>query len=422
MIRSVKHYLNYSNSNKLNIISNLLDQYKLVTQFYINYIWNNKFNTNNYIFDIQNDILDFLPKFINYNNININFKHNLSARLLTSAITQAIGIVKGCVAERRKLQYIIKKRKEENKPTEYYEKKLLKNSISKPILNNNFKAELSSKNISFIDKKNCFDFWIKLSSTGFGILHIPAKLNKLDKKFINKSAKRLSGILLDKKSITIRYEIKDPEKKHVGKIVGADTGLKTVITLSDSQFTPKTDKYNHSLESICQKLSKKTKGSKNYKQSQDHRLNFINWSINQLNLSSIKQINLEEIVNIFYKNKTSKLLSTWTNSLIEEKLKKYAEEQGVLVKLQTSTYRSQRCSSCGIVHKSNRIGKIYKCNNCKIEIDSDLNGAKNHEISLPKIPYEICQLKKNISGFFWREEGIFELTGEEFRVPHTEIS
>jgi hypothetical protein len=42
-------------------------------------------------------------------------------------------------------------------------------------------------------------------------------------------------------------------------------------------------------------MTRKQKGSKSFKRTSNHRKNFINWSINQLNLDNIKEIGLERI-------------------------------------------------------------------------------------------------------------------------------
>jgi hypothetical protein len=72
-----------------------------------------------------------------------------------------------------------------------------------------------------------------------------------------------------------------------------------------------------------------------------------------------------------------------------------------------------------LVLKSNRKGKVYICKNCGTSLDSDLNSAINNEMDLPEILYDLRRLKLNIKGFFWKPEGIFTLTGEALRVPHT---
>ena len=72
----------------------------------------------------------------------------------------------------------------------------------------------------------------------------------------------------------------------------------TLLTLSDGQTTPKFDSHNHSLESILESMSKAKEGSKSFKRKQSQRNNFVNYSINQLNLNDIKQINLEKLKDI----------------------------------------------------------------------------------------------------------------------------
>jgi putative transposase len=175
--------------------------------------------------------------------------------------------------------------------------------------------------------------------------------------------------------------------------------------------------WNNSLTIKDKTLSRKKKGSKAFKKTQDHRENFINWSINNLNLNDIKQINLENIINIGYKQGRSRFLSHFTNTLIRDKLLDYCNNAGVSVVLQSSTYRSQRCSCCGMVRKSNRKSKMYICKNCGMVMDADLNAAKNHEAVLPNIPFDLRKLSLNRKGFFWKSDGFYDLTGTAFTVP-----
>ena len=111
-------------------------------------------------------------------------------------------------------------------------------------------------------------------------------------------------------------------------------------------------------------------------------------------------------------------MSHWTNTLIRDKLKSKCEELGVQVVEQSCVYRSQRCSSCGLVRKSQRKGKLYSCS-CGFNSDSDVNAAMNHEISLQEIPWELRRERKNMKGFYWHCSGFFDLNRVEFRVPFT---
>ena len=233
-----------------------------------------------------------------------------------------------------------------------------------------------------------------------------------------KNGKLLNSFSIGSQYISLRVDIKNTNKNEGTKIVGIDQGYKDVATLSDKQTTPKEDIHHHSLETIIGKLSRKKKGSDAFFKSQEHRKNFINWSINQLNFDGVKEVRLEKIWNIGYKNKTSRKLSHWTNTLIRDKIKRKCEELEVPVIEQDSSYRSQRCSCCGLVRKANRKGKVYKCKVCGYEADADYNASLNHAIDLPDIDWKFRSQRNNLGkGFYWKESGLFSFDGVELRVP-----
>lgn len=182
------------------------------------------------------------------------------------------------------------------------------------------------------------------------ILKVPLKHTSASLKYSSWNLK--GSILVTDTYINLRWET-DIEAKTSGIVVGADQGLKTVVTLSDEQTTTLEDKHGHSLESIIEGMKKKKPGSKAFKRAQVHRKNFVNWSINQLNLNNIKQVNLENVTDINYKKKVQ-VNKHWSNPEIRNKLISRCELLGVQVVLQSSVYRSQRCSGCGLVRKANR--------------------------------------------------------------------
>ena len=421
MIRSTKHYLNSCNPGKKKILSDFLGDYRQAVQSYIDYIWDHKFidHTGEVCWDISVDKL-YLPQYPDYKMLSHDI---LSARALSAALNQAIGIVKSRVAARNKILYVIKKRLEEGKPVEYWQNKLEENKLSKPKVGPNLQAELSQKQIEMRDgdESSHFDTFVKVHGTGYEIVKIPVAYTRCDRKWLKAKGKRLAGVLLNDNSIQIRYEVPEPEKK-AGKTVGGDTGLKTVLTLSDGQTTPSKDKHGHSMESICDSLARKKRGSKAFKRCQDHRLNFVNWSINQLNWKDVGQVNLEHLYDMKRGKRTSRKMSAWCNPLIHNKVTRILEEVGVQLNLQSSPYRSRRCSGCGIVRKRNRKGKLYKCNKCGLEIDADLNAALNHEIDLPEIRFNFRQFLSNLSCFYWKQDGLYDEAGQELRVPATNKS
>ena len=426
MIRVSKHRVSYANFNKLENYTAFLTEMRRVAEIYVEYLWNTHYEWTDKkdrikIMDISKNQLE-VPPYFDYNLIEV--ETTLSARALSSLITQCCGIVKACTEKQKARYYILNEKKHNN---EKISKKLLenieKNKPQKPETKN-INIELSSKCCDFenIDS-NSFEGFLRLKSIGkvFGQIKIPIKFHKQANKWKAK-AKMMNSFLFCSNKIELRWELEVPLKTE-GKTIGSDQGKTDVLVLSDKQVTPKTNKHGKSLDSIIDKMAKRKWGSKNFKQTQAERKNFINYSINQLDFSEIKKLNFEKIVNIRYKKRCSRKMVHWLNTLIRDKTERVCEETGVQFSEQSSAYKSQRCSCCGIVLKRNRKGKVYFCQNCGHLIDADLNASINQEIELPDVPFWLSSLHLNLTeGFFWKPDGFFSVSDEEFRVPHSEKS
>ena len=108
------------------------------------------------------------------------------------------------------------------------------------------------------------------------------------------------------------------------------------------------------------------------------------------------------------------MLSHWTYTEIFDKIRSEAQKQGVLVYELNPTYTSQRCSVCGWVRKSNRVGKQFKCTSCGFTADADLNAAQNLAFDLPSIDRKKRLRQDNRKGFYWN------VKGQEPIVPTTQ--
>lgn len=423
MVRSTKHFLKETNKGKLSNLSNLLKEYRRMAKIIFSDIW-----TNGYVwyvkkenglekreFNIQKNKLEW-PKFIDYRKYSSETK--LSTRMLNSLTTQLSGLLGGIVEKQRKRLYVREKVLKEGGNTKLLDIKIQQNNPKFPNLEN-INMELSSNCAEFHFSDGFFGGFLKLRSLGmFDPISLPIKFHKMNKKY--NSWKMKGSFLISDKVVNLRWFKEDPELRKTGIVIGGDQGLKTCLTLSDEQITkyqptPNPNKF-YDLESIIKKICRKKKGSKASKKAQEHRKNYIHWALKQLSLFGVKEVRFEKIWNIGFKKRKSKMLSHWTNTLIRDGFRDICLRNGVLFTEVESTYKSQRCSVCGLVKKSNRKKKIYICS-CGHKMDADLNSSKNQVISLPEISYEFRKLKLNVKGFYWLESGIFDLSGVEIRVP-----
>lgn len=423
MIRTSKHTFKFANLAKKRNVSLFLREYHRILNIFIDYIWNNeivhKYKDEAKTFNVLTKNYECPMGLVKEICDKIDFDTQLSARALKCCSNQACSTIRGVLEKPKRYQYVLNKLLKEGKSTTEIRKSISELKITKPIVRSPV-AELCSICCGFKETEKHFDGFLELKSIGksFGRVRIPVKFHRQSNKWKSKG-KIMKSFLISENSIEIRWENEFMEKKSDGEVVGADQGLRDILTLSNGVVTKKSNEHGYSLEKIVKVLSRKRKGSRAFRKAQDHRKNFINWSINQLNLNNIKEIRAEKIVNIGYKKKRSRYLKHWTSTLIRDKLSRLCEEIGVQFSEQSSVYRSQRCSVCGWVQKKNRKsgGKVFCCVLCQHHSDADLNAAKNHLIDLPDIPFSFRELKLNKNGFFWNPDGFRNLIGEVFAVP-----
>lgn len=404
MIKSTAFSTKFANQDKRTRLDDFLHDYRNAVEFYVDYLWANL----NKSFEI--------PKFISTKTI-FPSNSDLSQRALKCASTQACGMVRAATEKRRKQLFVLKKLMREGANTRQLQRKIDTTPLVKPSVPKQLPAELNSVCAVFHTSQNSFDNWFVLSSLGkkYGKILIPVKQTRHSRK-LEKSGTEMTSFLVSRESINCRYEIKKPEKRITGRVLGADQGVTTCLSLSDSQVTSKCP-HGHDLHSISSKLSRCKKGSKGFRRAQAHRTNYINWSINQLNLTDVKEVKLEKLFQMRKGQRTSRFLSHFSYKQIHGKLSDRCESSGIIFTEQSNVYRSQRCSDCGFVHKANRKGKEFICRECGVVHDADINSALNHEAELVELPFGFRHLKLNKTGFFWNTQGVFDLNGQEITVP-----
>ena len=406
MIKSSFHNIAYSNTNKKSRYNVFLTEYRSYASDLLDFLWNNRIDYKIGKFDIKNNHLD-IPKFLSTKDIKISTE--LSARAKNCAVNQVLGIIRSITSKRKKQLYVLsntdKYPMSENKRKKLIEK--LSTPLTKPDISN-INPELNSICCKFIKKDNFFNGFLKLFSLGkrFGKILIPIKFHKQNKKLID--WKMMTSFLITEEQIQIRWE-KSVEKKTSGEIVGADSGVNAILTLSDQQKT-------NSLTEILKKLSRKRKGSKAFARAQKERTNSINYSINRLNFDKIRQINLENVKNLRFKQKTNRFLSHFTYPAIRQKLEDRCEALGVQVKLTSSPFKSQRCSACDWVQKKNRSGESFNCQSCGFSANADYNSSLNQLIDLPSV-WSFVKSGMNKTGFYWNSDGVYDRFGQELAVP-----
>ena len=286
--RSSKHSVKFANKGKLEQLSSFVDEYKNALVFYISYLWNNRLGYGDYVLDVSQGLYE-CPKYID-SCVKPDVTR-LSGRVLKCVSNQASSIVRSVLNKRLKDERKLEWKKSKNIKDERLEKRLQKPPTMPSV--DKVSCELNSLNTTLSEGQNSFDFWLELGSLfndvkrGFKF-SIPFKNFEQAKKW-QVTGKILNGISISKEIISLRYEIPMEPLKEVGEVIAIDQGLSSMLTTSRGDVFP-LDSHGWTLSSILEKMSICTIGSKGMQRASEHRKNYINWLVKQLDLSNIKEI------------------------------------------------------------------------------------------------------------------------------------
>ena len=403
MIRSSKHTLKYTKPGKQKDLKTFLAEYRRLLKEIIDYLW----LTPTQRLNIPNNTL-YCPKFLETETLN-GFDSWFTARMKQCVGKQACAMISAATTKRRRQLYVLRKHRRKGRNTKALQRAINRQPLVKPNVSN-AKAELDSRFVD-IQVGNFFDEFIRVKTIGNGLsFNLPLRHTDVSNKWA-KEGKRKAGIRLAEDTLTIMFEV--PKTQISGKkIVGADQGQITCLTMSDKQVTNKCP-HRHDLTTIQETLKRRRKGTKGFRRAQSHRKNYIHWAINQLNFKNIKEVRFERVKDVRKGKPTNRKNSHWTYTAIKDKMIHLSETEGFRFIEVTNEFRSQRCSSCGWVLKANRKGKGFTCNLCGFATDADLNASLNLELILFELPYWVRKDGLNRSlGFYWLADGFFDINHE----------
>ena len=209
--------------------------------------------------------------------------------------------------------------------------------------------------------------------------------------------------------IQLKDEVPDPHPTK--KVIGVDFGRRDIAATSNGdswsgkQLTKTRDRYSLTRASLQRKASTRTRTSRRRCRQVLARLSgrerrFQAWVNHNISKTIIQQAKSEkalvaiedltgirERTNQKPRNKTERRRSnSWAFYQLRMFLEYKGLKDGVEVVAVSPAYTSQTCNRC--LHIGLRSEKRFKCGNCELSCDADLNGAKmiallGHSVSVP---------------------------------------
>jgi putative transposase len=227
--------------------------------------------------------------------------------------------------------------------------------------------------------------WIKLAEANY----LPTEGVKILKATVSERA----GYWL----VSLQVEEEQPEPQPaMGEPLGVDVGIKSLAVVSDGTTfdNPKTlHTHERKLKRLQRELARRTKGGKNYQKTKRKlaRLHYKIACTRKTTLHCISRyvtaktkpsVVVMEDLNVkgMLKNDhLSKAISDSGFGELRRQVEYKAKWNGVQFVLANRFFPSSKtCSRCGVVKKDLTLSdRVYRCNECGLEIDRDLNAAIN---------------------------------------------
>ena len=389
MIRSSATTMRFSNDGKRASLAVVLEEYRRVVKEFVAILWSRPHKEIRSLLD--KDTIALVPS-------------TLSARLLQCAGKQASGIVRGTRTKNERRIWRHGKLQEEgrHKAARKLWATIQEHEAAMPEVTNELPMELDERfcSIELEVETKSFDGWLELGSLGGGLkLLLPFKRTRHFNAMLQRGILK-KGVRLSERKITFMFELPEAEPRQSGTTAGIDIGMTTLLSCSDGTAS-KPCRHGHDLTSICKKIARKKKGSRGFREAQQHRRNYINQQINRLPWDDLRQINIEAIRHLRRGKRTSRFLGHFNYADILERLKSMASERGVLVLEMDPAFTSQRCSGCGWTREGSRRGKKFQCGKCGFAADADLNASFNLALDLPVLSRTGKKRPDNRAGFYW---------------------
>ena len=377
MIRSSSHTLMFANQKKIEWLNKLFDDYRQQLEYYIRLILTKKLPLKKLL--SSKELPDYKLSHSHYKQICYKQASEIirsNVKYIRDKVFRRYRkVYKYFIEKGRQVEFTNKKFSELN--INYMGRVRINTSDSMPIT-------LDSRRFS-CQKTNGgeFDEFIKIGLPYFikqnlaKTINLPIKYHKQSNKF--KDWTRLNSIKISKKGkeyyVVLFYEKPEVAKKDNGSNMGLDIGYKKLMATSDGKF------FGNKISELCESIARKEKKSKNQKQAIETKKNYINQICNQLDLNEVKNLYVEDLVQVKNKSKFSRRFNNkiqyWSYKQVLEKLLMRSEEEGFLIRKVNSAYTSQICSSCGEIHKESRKGESYECITCGMIMDADYNASMN---------------------------------------------
>jgi len=224
-----------------------------------------------------------------------------------------------------------------------------------------------------------FDAWLHITSVGQKIsLDLPVKFHRHFND-LRETSKRLNAYIITRNSIQFVFEQETGPKRTVKHLLGVDTGINALASLSSGRQLGK------DIKNCIERIKRCRCGSKGYKRAQSTLKQKIDKTAKDLVSKQYELIVVENFKNLAKLSKVTRRVTKnirrsigiWNYRYWLMRVQQQCERNRVSFRTVSPAYTSQRCSKCGYTDRRNRNGERFRCQKCESTGNADTNAARN---------------------------------------------
>jgi len=387
IIRSTKCSLKFATNQKVKQLQSVLSEYGKVVNIFIDYFWNlqtkiSKINLLKPIVDIPETWLSSRLRKVAarealdmISSVKEVFASNKEQLNLTIKSTQSkINSLKKQLdtrQNRKKINNLCCKLKKLNN-------KYSMMQLHKPKHKGN-RMHVSSTIAELQPSKHSqFDAWLHLSSIGNKvIMDLPIQFHK-HYNDLRIKGERLNSYIITKDYVQFCFKIETGKKKDVNSLIGVDTGINALASLSTGEQLGK------DIKSCINRVKRCKYGSKGRKRAS----NTLKQRICEVAKTVVNKADLIVVEKLKNLNNNSKLkgrlsknirssIGNWNYRFWLNRVEQQCETHRVSFRTVLPYYTSQKCNQCGHIDRANRLREIFRCQKCGYSGNADVFAARN---------------------------------------------
>lgn len=223
-----------------------------------------------------------------------------------------------------------------------------------------------------------FDAWLHLYSLGDGIiLDLPIRYHRHWHKLAGRG-KRLEAFIITESSVQFSFEIETGPKLTEGLLVGVDTGINALASLSDGR------QHGTDIKPVIEAMKRCRHGSKRQRrlrrrlrQRMDEVAKEVVTGARLVVAEGLKDLNHKTKVRRRLTRNMRRALGSWAYRYWLRRLQQRCEDNRACFRTVPPQYTSQRCPACGHTERANRSGEVFRCQQCGHGDNADINAARN---------------------------------------------